>query len=169
MIPFISEKELGTVINKSNFKPKGSRWYKVHTISVFSLDNSISNELIDKLFKGVRFLENGCWIRGNDSTIYTTVDGIQSHRLSYQLFTGAKLPYNLNGCHSCDNPGCINPEHIFKGSKSTNIEDARIKGRFKDVRIENKKQRNDRLGIKESPIIGDGIPTSNHPVLNNGW
>ncbi len=32
-------------------------------------------------------------------------------------------------CHSCDNPACINPDHLFKGTRLENNRDSKAKGR----------------------------------------
>jgi hypothetical protein len=50
------------------------------------------------------------------------------HRLAYQYWVG-KLPGELDCCHKCDNPRCINPDHLFSGSAADNIRDAIAKGR----------------------------------------
>lgn len=52
-----------------------------------------------------------------------------AHRVTYELTTGDVLGDRL-GCHSCDNPRCCNPFHIFPGTVADNAEDASLKGRL---------------------------------------
>lgn len=50
-----------------------------------------------------------------------------AHRLSLKL-----AGENISGkfaCHSCDNPGCVNPAHLFVGDATSNMQDAARKGR----------------------------------------
>jgi hypothetical protein len=49
-------------------------------------------------------------------------------RFSLQLATG-QTGAGLYACHHCDNPGCINPAHLFWGTQADNMRDARVKGR----------------------------------------
>lgn len=55
----------------------------------------------------------------------------RAHRLSYQVFKGVEIkPGNLI-LHSCDNPRCVNPDHLSEGSHQQNSDDAKSKGRLK--------------------------------------
>ena len=60
---------------------------------------------------------------------------IFAHRLSYTIFKG-KLLDNLCICHTCDNPSCVNPEHLWQGTKKENSQDMTKKGRHVNNRGE---------------------------------
>jgi hypothetical protein len=87
--------------------------------------------------------ENGCWnwIAAKDKDGYGMLSHhrgkqIRAHRASYE-FHVAKIPAGLLVCHSCDNPSCINPAHLFVGTSKENTHDMLRKKRRPVLRGEN--------------------------------
>ena len=72
---------------------------------------------------------------------------IGAHRIAFFL-SGGYLPIGKDVCHSCDNPPCCNPKHLFVGSRKKNVEDSQAKDRFiKGERVASAK-------LTESNVIG---------------
>lgn len=89
----------------------------------------------------VRIPFAGCWVwtqseclRGGYGQVgHTTYGTNKAHRLSYAAFHGDCTGYMV--CHSCDNPACINPDHLFLGDAMENHLDMVSKGRGNYARI----------------------------------
>jgi hypothetical protein len=56
-------------------------------------------------------------------------EGIMASRFIWELVVGP-IPPGLWVLHRCDNPGCVNPEHLFLGTRADNMRDAHLKGRI---------------------------------------
>jgi hypothetical protein len=58
------------------------------------------------------------------------VDGktMSAHRVAWAMEYGS-LPDDKDVCHHCDNPGCVNPKHLFLGTETDNMRDKMSKGR----------------------------------------
>ena len=75
----------------------------------------------------------GCWLFIGYAKRYGQIQingkGIRATRWAYEYFKGP-IPYGICVCHKCDTPECVNPDHLFLGTQSENLTDARIKNRI---------------------------------------
>ena len=86
--------------------------------------------------------ENGCWDwKGSLSKKYGSLQyggkykSISAHRASWLIHKG-EIPTGIFICHTCDNPICTNPEHLFLGTAIDNVRDMIKKGRKRILRGE---------------------------------
>lgn len=52
----------------------------------------------------------------------------RAHRYAWEMIKGS-IPKDKLVCHKCDNPPCVNPDHLYLGTQSENIKESVGKGR----------------------------------------
>ena len=99
-------------------------------------DQNSQAHLCNRLANGLASADqDSCWEWTRTRNIFgygtLRVNGktVLAHRLSYELSRGEKIKPGMNICHKCDNPICINPGHLFLGTRSDNMKDCFKKGR----------------------------------------
>lgn len=93
----------------------------------------ISEKQTDSFWNNVKKSDT-CWVYGKSSSRWNyghvTINGksVLAHRMSYTIHYG-DIPNGMIVCHKCDNPPCINPDHLFLGAHKDNSIDMSNKGR----------------------------------------
>jgi len=107
----------------------------LHGGSIYGMIDTM--DIYDRLDKRLNKTDT-CWLwvgKSTDKNGYARirVNGITelAHRISYTIYKG-EIPKGIFVCHSCDVPGCCNPEHLWLGTNSDNMKDCSSKGRIRN-------------------------------------
>ncbi len=82
--------------------------------------------------------KTGCWVwqgksRSGTSRLYGRIKAngknVAAHRFSWELYNRKPIPEKMMVLHSCDNPACVNPNHLFLGTHQDNMDDKVAKNR----------------------------------------
>ena len=85
-------------------------------------------------FQKVTKINGACWlwVARKDNNGYGVVGSGGSglaHRLSWEKHNGKSIPVGLDILHSCDNPSCVNPDHLRPGTQKDNAQDMTSRNR----------------------------------------
>ena len=136
--------KIGLILHCSKYTI--NRWLKKFDISIRSISESHSGKLnpnyrpVEERFweKVDKSNNEGCWIwlAYKNNKGYGEI-GIKhklylSHRISWIIHFGS-IPKGMCVCHKCDNPGCVNPHHLFLGTQKDNMQDMSKKNRANPI------------------------------------
>jgi hypothetical protein len=108
---------------------------------------------IEEILKKIVKKPNDCieWTGPKNNKGYGSacVNGkvLMIHRLIWELEKGP-IPKGIYVCHCCDNPSCINIEHLFLGTQKDNMRDCMKKGRFQYNCESGERNQNAKLTLK---------------------
>ncbi len=109
----------------------------------------------------------GCWLWAGaaDYKGYSKVGKYRGewavHRIMYKVHRGP-IKRGLLVCHTCDVPGCVNPDHLFLGTAKQNTKDCIDKGRFAIGRMK-------LLGRKHTQAAKDKMSANHATKRGEGW
>lgn len=132
--------------------------------------------------------DTGCWvwvgsrIRSGYGVLGIRGHHHRAHRLAWRLYRGP-IPRELWVLHHCDNKGCVNPSHLYLGTRADNVRDAVLRGRTPrgtvngHARLDDEKVRAIRrlaaAGLTTTAAIAARFdvsrPTVHHIVANRTW
>ena len=98
------------------------------------MDNDILREAVESRFWAKVDKSGDCWewqgyrLPKGYGRIYAFGKSWMTHHMSL-LLEGSDIPSGMIVCHHCDNPPCVNPDHLFIGTHVDNARDRDKKGR----------------------------------------
>lgn len=84
---------------------------------------------------------SGCWLweagccKDGYAKFHLDGESIRGHRAAWLIYRGS-IPDGIQVLHRCDNPPCVNPDHLFLGTHIDNARDKAAKGRAPGMRGE---------------------------------
>lgn len=134
-----------------------------------------SKAMADRFWKFVSPEPNsGCWLwegstdkRGyGQLRLSSSGPGSLAYATHVSLaLAGRHVPSGKCACHHCDNPPCVNPDHLFIGTQLDNMRDAKAKGRMSPPPLSIAGRRT----IRTVCVNGHEMSDANTYVMPSGW
>ena len=95
-----------------------------------------SVSILKRFWDNIHICPDGCWRwtgykhkgYGQLRSHYREGPVLRAHQFSYMIHKG-NYEKGLYICHTCDNPSCVNPDHLYAGTHSQNMNDMHRRGR----------------------------------------
>lgn len=131
--------------------------------------NRPDRERFEEYFEIGDFDDCWNWLGGTISGEYGQFGSSEgskyAHRVAYELYVGP-VTDGLYVCHSCDNPSCVNPNHLFLGTQKDNIRDMDRKGRRVVGDMRGEKNGNSKLTEGDVREIKELWATGNYTIAD---
>ena len=91
----------------------------------------------DRLERSIKIDSNDCWVwQLSTNKLGYGLMRVENkmrtpHRVSYEYYNDTVIPAGMCVCHRCDRPSCINPDHLWLGTRKQNTADMESKGRHR--------------------------------------
>lgn len=112
---------------------------------------------VDRFWEKVQILPSGCWEwqagRTDENYGQFRIRGkhFVASRVAYFIYYGVD-PGDLQVLHVCDNPPCVCPFHLFKGTNSDNMQDMIAKGRANYAHPDHRGEKNPKAAVTENDV-----------------
>lgn len=130
-----------------------------------TINLTLKNKLLAKTKpQGTCLLWTGCLNSdGYPRISYQGNCNTKAHRLMYEASTGEDITGKVVR-HTCDNPVCINPEHLLSGTPTQNMEDRDSRGRHGAAKISIKDVRDIRQMFADNPKLKSPIVAKQYSI-----
>ena len=123
--------------------------------------------------------ENGChvWVKSKKGAGYGAMRFNGKDRLAHRIIweiTHGPIKDGLFVCHKCDNPACVNVDHLFLGTQSDNMRDMTQKNRHPyplaekhhRAKLTNEQVKEIRAAAESSKVLASIYGVTKRTILN---